>query len=395
MILGTPNSKDMTVAMMLGCGELGKEVVIELQRLGVYVVGVDRYPNAPAMQVAHESYVADMLDGDAIRVLVEQVKPHFIIPEIEAIATETLVMLESEGFNVVPTARAVNLTMNRQGIRTLVAEKLGIQTSPYAFADTYDEYKQAITDIGLPCVVKPIMSSSGKGQSTVMTIDDIDAAWDYSQEGGRTGAGRIIVEGFVEFDYEITLLTVKHINGVSFCSPIGHIQEDGDYRVSWQPAIMEYSVLDKAQQIAKTVVENLCSGTGRGIFGVELFIQGDEVYFSEVSPRPHDTGLVTLASQRFSEFALHARAVLGLPVNTEQSIYAASYALLAEGKSSNIRFGNLEEALDNKSVDVRFFGKQTVDGRRRVGVVLATHEHQLEAALEDAEEAAEKIEILL
>jgi phosphoribosylglycinamide formyltransferase 2 len=368
--IGTPFTPTATRVLLCGAGELGKEVVIEFKRLGVEVIACDRYPNAPAMQVADRAYSFSMLDGAELRRVIELERPHFIVPEIEAIATDTLVALEAEGFTVIPTARAARLTMNREGIRRLVAEELGIPTSTYRFADTPEEFGTAVADIGLPCVVKPIMSSSGKGQSLVRTADEIGAAWDYAQGGGRTGAGRVIVEGFIPFDYEITLLTVRHRDGTSFCAPIGHRQEDGDYRESWQPQPMTPAALARAQEIAGQVTAAL---GGRGIFGVELFVRGDEVIFSEVSPRPHDTGLVTLISQDLSEFALHARAILGLPIpEIRQLGPAASAALLVEGESDRVRFGNLAAALAEPGTDLRLFGKPQVQGRRRMGVALAT-----------------------
>lgn len=355
--------------MMLGSGELGKEVVIELQRFGCEVIAVDRYPNAPAMQVAHRSHVINMLDPAALRRIVEQERPQLIVPEIEAIATPALIELEQAGFTVIPTARAARLTMDREGIRRLAAEQLQIRTSPYRFADTEEEYRQAVRDIGMPCVVKPVMSSSGKGQSVVRTEADIPHAWKYSQLGGRAGVGRIIVEGFVKFDFEITLLTVRHNGQTSFCAPIGHLQIDGDYRESWQPQSMSEAALQESQRIAHAVTENL---GGNGIFGVELFVAGDEIYFSEVSPRPHDTGLVTLISQDLSEFALHARAILGLPIPViRQHGPAASCALLVAGESNNVRFENVERALAQPDTVVRLFGKPEVHGQRRMGVSLA------------------------
>ena len=355
--------------MMLGSGELGKEVVIELQRFGCEVIAVDRYSNAPAMQVAHRSHVINMLDPVALRQVVERERPHLIVPEIEAIATPALLELEKEGFTVVPTARAARLTMDREGIRRLAAEQLQLRTSPYRFADTEEEYRQAVRDVGMPCVVKPVMSSSGKGQSTVRTEADIPHAWKYSQAGGRTGAGRIIVEGFIKFDFEITLLTVRHNGQTSFCAPIGHLQVDGDYRESWQPQPMNDKALKESQRIAHAVTENL---GGNGIFGVELFVAGDDIYFSEVSPRPHDTGLVTLISQDLSEFALHARAILGLPIPAiRQNGPAASCALLVEGESKNVRFDNVERALTQPDTAIRLFGKPEVHGHRRMGVSLA------------------------
>lgn len=355
--------------MMLGSGELGKEVVIELQRFGCEVIAVDRYANAPAMQVAHRSHVINMLDPVALRQVVERERPSLIVPEIEAIATPALLELEKEGFTIVPTARAARLTMDREGIRRLAAEQLQLRTSPFRFADTEEEYLQAVREIGLPCVVKPVMSSSGKGQSTVRTQADIQRAWQYSQQGGRTGAGRVIVEGFVEFDFEITLLTVRHNGQTSFCAPIGHWQVDGDYRESWQPQPMSEAALQESQRIAHAVTENL---GGNGIFGVELFVAGDTIYFSEVSPRPHDTGLVTLISQDLSEFALHARAILGLPIPAiRQRGPAASCALLVEGESNNVRFENVERALTQPDTALRLFGKPEVRGHRRMGVSLA------------------------
>ncbi len=378
--------------MMLGCGELGKEVVIELQRLGVEVIAVDRYDNAPAMQVAHRRHVVSMLDGAALRRVIEQEKPHLIVPEIEAIATDTLVELEKEGYNVVPTARAARLTMNREGIRRLAAEELELPTSAYRFASTREEFDAAVVAIGLPCVVKPVMSSSGKGQSTVKTASDIDKAWRYAQEGGRAGAGRVIVEGFVDFDYEITLLTVRHRDGTSFCAPIGHRQERGDYRESWQPQAMSALALERAEVVARKITEGL---GGRGIFGVEMFVKGDEVIFSEVSPRPHDTGLVTLISQDLSEFALHARAILGLPIPViRQRGPSASVALLVEGHSTQVSFGNLETALQEPDTQLRLFGKPEVQGERRMGVTLA-QDDSIDAAISKALRVAAAIEVVL
>jgi len=367
--LGTPNAPGATRVLLLGSGELGKEVSIELMRLGCEVIAVDRYDNAPAMQVAHRSHVIDMLDGAAIRGVVEQEQPHFIVPEIEAIATDELLKLEQEGVTVVPTARAARLTMNREGIRRLAAEELGLNTSPYRFAGTREEYLAAVREVGLPCVVKPVMSSSGKGQSLVKQDQDIDAAWDYAQSGGRAGQGRVIVEGFVDFEYEITLLTVRHRNGTSFCAPIGHRQEDGDYRESWQPQPMNDAALVEAERQARAVTDAL---GGRGLFGVEFFVKGDQVWFSEVSPRPHDTGLVTLISQDLSEFALHARAILGLPVPLiEQRGPSASSVLMVKGESTDMRYGNLDEALAQPDTDLRLFGKPEVSGSRRLGVAVA------------------------
>ncbi|HEY7776113.1 MAG TPA: formate-dependent phosphoribosylglycinamide formyltransferase [Kineobactrum sp.] len=367
--IGTPLTPGATRVMLLGSGELGKEVAIELMRLGCEVIAVDRYANAPAMQVAHRSHVINMLDDQALRTLVELEQPQLIVPEIEAIATAELVKLEGEGWHVVPSARAAQLTMNREGIRRLAAEELGLATSPYRFAETHEDYLAAVAAIGLPCVIKPIMSSSGKGQTTVKTADDIEPAWAYAQSGGRTGAGKLIVEGFVDFDYEITLLTVRHRDGTSFCEPIGHRQEKGDYRESWQPQPMSDAALAEARRIAGAVTEAL---GGSGIFGVELFVKGDAVYFSEVSPRPHDTGLVTLISQNLSQFALHARAILGLPVPLiRQYGPSASAVLLVAGNSTDMRYGNLDFALAEPDTDLRLFGKPEVRGERRLGVALA------------------------
>ncbi|MBO1518962.1 formate-dependent phosphoribosylglycinamide formyltransferase [Oceanisphaera pacifica] len=388
--IGTPLSASATRVLLCGGGELGKEVAIELQRLGVEVIVVDRYANSPAMQVAHRAHVISMLDGPALRAVIEQEQPHLIVPEIEAIATDTLAELEQEGFTVVPTARATQLTMNREGIRSLAAEELGLATSPYRFAGTLSEFQAAVAEIGLPCVVKPIMSSSGKGQSTLRHQDDIKAAWDYAQEGGRAGGGRVIIEGFVEFDYEITLLTVRHAKGTSFCEPIGHLQEDGDYRTSWQPQAMSAAALAASQQMAEQVTSAL---GGYGVFGVELFIRGDEVLFSEVSPRPHDTGLVTLISQNLSEFALHARAILGLPVPLiRQYGPAASAVILPEGQSSQTQFGNLAGALAEPDTELRLFGKPEISGRRRMGVALALAD-DIDAAKAKACDCAAKVRV--
>lgn len=368
-MIGTPYTQGATRAMLLGSGELGKEVAIELQRLGVEVIAVDRYPNAPAMQVAHRSHVINMLDGEALKALIASEKPHLVIPEIEAIATQTLVELEAEGLKVVPTARATRLTMDREGIRRLAAETLALPTSPYVFCDSLTELQAALKVTGIPCVVKPVMSSSGKGQSVIRSPGDVQKAWDYAQSGGRAGEGRIIVEGFIDFDYEITLLTISAVDGIHFCAPIGHRQEDGDYRESWQPQAMSSLALDRAQHIAREVVQNL---GGFGLFGVELFIKGDEVYFSEVSPRPHDTGMVTLISQDLSEFALHVRAILGLPVGTiVQRGPSASAVILVEGESSNIGYSGLAEALAQPNTQLRLFAKPEIHGRRRLGVALA------------------------
>ncbi len=379
--IGTPLTPAATRLMLLGSGELGKEVAIEAQRLGVEVVAVDRYPDAPAMQVAHRSHVIDMLDPAALRALIELERPALVVPEIEAIATAELVRLEAEGQRVVPTARAARLTMDREGIRRLAAEQLGLPTSPYRFADDEAGYRAAVRALGLPCVVKPVMSSSGKGQSVVRAEADVAAAWAYAQSGGRAGAGRVIVEGFVAFDYEITLLTVRHAGGTAFCEPIGHLQVDGDYRESWQPQPMSAAALAESQRIAAAVTTEL---GGTGLFGVELFIRGDEVFFSEVSPRPHDTGLVTLISQDLSEFALHLRAILGLPVPAIRCVGpAASCAVLLEGESSQVAFHGIEAALAEPDTALRLFGKPEVRGRRRMGVTLA-----LGATLEEARRKA-------
>lgn len=377
-------------AMLLGSGELGKEVAIELQRYGVEVIACDKYANAPAMQIAHRSYVFNMLDGAALREVIEKEKPDHIIPEVEAIATDVLVELEKEGYNVTPTARAARLTMNREGIRRLAAEELGIKTSPYKFAETEKEFRKAIDEIGIPCVVKPIMSSSGHGQSTVKSPDQIDAAWREAQEGGRAGAGRVIVEGFVDFDYEITMLTVRSVAGTVCCQPVGHIQINGDYRYSWQPQPMSDKALESAKEIAKKVTDAL---GGYGIFGVELFIKGDEVIFSEVSPRPHDTGMVTMISQDLSEFGLHARALLGLPVS-DIRFYgpSASRAIVVEGDTDKIEMCNLEKVLEEPGVQIRIFGKPEIKGHRRMGVILATAD-SVEEARDKAERAYNKLEV--
>ena len=383
--IGTPLKENAFRVLFCGSGELGKEVVIELQRFGVEVIAVDRYANAPAMQVAHRSHVVDMLDGAALRSIIEAEKPNLIVPEIEAIATPELVKLEQEGYRVIPTARAVNLTMNREGIRRLAAEELGLATSPYRFAESKEEYLAAVEAIGMPLVVKPVMSSSGKGQSTVKSADDIEAAWDYAQTGGRAGKGRVIVEGFVDFDYEITLLTVKHRDGISFCDPIGHHQEDGDYRESWQPQPMSDKALARSREIAEAVASNL---GGYGVYGVELFVKGDEVWFSEVSPRPHDTGLVTLVSQDLSEFALHARAILGLPIPAiRQQGPSASAVILPEGDSDSVAYSGLEKALAQPDIFLRLFGKPELKGRRRMGVALASGS-SIDEAREKATQAA-------
>jgi phosphoribosylglycinamide formyltransferase 2 len=376
--------------MLLGSGELGKEVALELQRLGVEVVACDKYANAPAMHVADKALVFNMLDPKALRENIEREKPDHIIPEVEAIATQVLVELEKEGYNVTPTAHAAYLTMNREGIRRLAAEELGLMTSPYRFASDYSEFVDAVAAVGIPCVVKPIMSSSGHGQSVIKTQDDIERSWRIAQEGGRAGAGRVIVEGFVDFDYEITLLTVRSIAGTTFCEPVGHIQVDGDYRYSWQPQAMTAEVKNKAQEIAGKITSKL---GGYGIFGVELFVKGDDVIFSEVSPRPHDTGMVTMISQDMSEFALHARALLGLPVPEIRFFGpSASRAVVVEGESNCIEIGNLEKVLEEPGVQMRIFGKPEVKGHRRMGVILATAD-TVEEAREKAERAYGKLEI--
>lgn len=391
--IGTPLSPHATRVLLLGSGELGKEVAIELQRLGAEVIAADRYADAPAMQVAHRSHVLDMLDTFALRELIAKEKPDLVVPEIEAIHTETLVQLETEhGQKVVPTARAARLTMDREGIRRLAAETLGLPTSPYRFVDTLEEYREAIAVVGLPCVVKPVMSSSGKGQSTVREESQVEAAWEYAQTGGRAGAGRCIVEGFIDFDYEITLLTVRHAGGTDFCEPVGHLQRDGDYRESWQPQPMSPRALERAREIARTITDDL---GGWGVFGVELFVKGDEVWFSEVSPRPHDTGLVTLVSQDLSQFALHARAILGLPVPViRQHGPSASCALLASGHGVPV-FSGIDGALAAPDTALRLFGKPKVEGQRRVGVTLARGEDigQTRATARDAA-AAIGIELL-
>ncbi len=370
--IGTPLTGNATRVLLLGSGELGKEVAIELQRLGCEVIAVDRYANAPAMQVAHRSHVVNMLDAAALRQVIELEKPAYIVPEIEAIATAALVELETEGYTVIPTARAAQLTMDREGIRRLASEELQLPTSPYRFAEGRDDYLAAVREVGLPCVVKPVMSSSGKGQSLLRSESEIDAAWEYAQSGGRAGVGRVIVEGFVDFDYEITLLTVRHSGGTSFCAPIGHRQEAGDYRESWQPQQMSEQALARSQDVAQRITDAL---GGRGVFGVELFIKGDQVWFNEVSPRPHDTGLVTLVSQELSEFALHARAILGLPIpQIRQFGPSASAVIMADGRSESVNFGNLQQALSEPDTQLRLFGKPGVDGLRRMGVALARDE---------------------
>ena len=388
--IGTPLSPTATRVLLCGCGELGKEVVIELQRLGVEVIAVDRYANAPAMQVAHRSHVVNMLDGVALRAVIEAEKPHYIVPEIEAIATATLVELENEGFNVVPTARATQLTMNREGIRRLAAEELDLPTSPYHFADTYEDYAKAVADVGYPCVVKPVMSSSGKGQSLLRSDADLRKSWDYAQEGGRAGKGRVIVEGFIDFDYEITLLTVRHVGGTTFLEPVGHRQEKGDYQESWQPQAMSEKALAESQRVAKAVTDAL---GGRGLFGVELFVKGDQVWFSEVSPRPHDTGLVTLISQDLSQFALHARAILGLPIPVVRQFGpSASAVILPQGQSQQTSFANLGAALSEPDTAIRLFGKPEINGTRRMGVCLARDE-SVEAARAKATRASQAVKV--
>jgi len=382
--IGTPFTSTAKKALLCGSGELGKEVVIELQRYGVEVIALDAYADAPAMQVADRSHVVSMLDGAALRAIIEQEKPDLVIPEVEAIATDTLAELEAEGVaTIIPTARATQLTMNREGIRRLAAEELGLATSPYRFADTYEDYCEAISEIGMPCVIKPIMSSSGKGQSVVKSEADRETSWNYAQEGGRAGKGKVIIEGFVDFDYEITLLTVRHVDGTSFCDPIGHIQVDGDYRESWQPQPMSDAALENAKRIAGAVTASL---GGFGLFGVELFVKGDLVYFSEVSPRPHDTGMVTMISQDLPQFSLHARAILGLPIPSIRQFGAsASAVVLVEGNSDKVSFGNLNEALSASDTQLRLFGKPKVAGKRRMGVALA-----LGADIEEARKKARK-----
>ncbi len=388
--IGTTFTKSGKKAVLCGSGELGKEVALELQRYGVEVVALDKYANAPAMHIAHSSHVLSMLDGDALESVIREEKPDYIIPEIEAIATDRLVKLEADGFNVVPTAQATKLTMNREGIRRLAAETLGIPTSPYRFAETREEFDKAVAEIGIPCVVKPVMSSSGHGQSTIKSEDEIDNAWTVSQEGGRAGGGKVIVEGFVTFDYEITLLTVRHCAGTTFLQPVGHHQVGGDYRESWQPQAMSQSALEMAEAIAKSITDAL---GGYGIFGVELFVKGDEVIFSEVSPRPHDTGMVTMISQDMSEFSLHARAILGLPI-PEVKFYgpSASKAIVVEGNTTEYEFCNLDKVLEEPGVQIRLFGKPEIAGHRRVGVILATDD-SVAGALAKVERAYEKLQV--
>ena len=390
--IGTPHSTNATRVMLLGSGELGKELVIELQRLGCETIAVDRYDDAPAMQVAHRRHVLNMLDGRLLREVIEAEQPDYIVPEIEAIATSMLVELEQEGYHVIPTAEAALLTMNREGIRRLAAEELGLPVSPYQFAATHGEYLAAVDAVGLPCVVKPVMSSSGKGQSLVRDRLEVDTAWDYAQAGGRAGQGKVIVEGFVDFDYEITLLTVRHVGGTTFCAPIGHRQEAGDYHESWQPQAMTEAALAESQRIALAVTGAL---GGRGVFGVELFVKGDQAWFSEVSPRPHDTGMVTMISQDLSEFALHARAILGLPIPLIRQLGpSASAVLLVSGKSNNVSFGNIQQALVEPDTQLRLFGKPEVDGQRRMGVALARGE-TVDEARKKASRVAGSIDVSL
>ncbi|EKM25240.1 MULTISPECIES: formate-dependent phosphoribosylglycinamide formyltransferase [Vibrio] len=390
-MFGTATSTHATRVLLLGSGELGKEVAIECQRLGLEVIACDRYADAPAMQVAHRSYVVDMLDGQALEEIINKEQPAYVVPEIEAIATDKLVELEEKGLNVVPTAKATKLTMNREGIRRLAAEELALNTSPYQFADSFEDFKAAVEHVGIPCVVKPVMSSSGKGQSVIKSEEDVQTAWDYAQEGGRTGAGRVIVEGFIDFDYEITLLTVRAADGVHFCAPIGHRQEDGDYRESWQPQAMSDNAIKAAEYTAEKVVNAL---GGYGIFGVELFVKGDKVIFNEVSPRPHDTGMVTMISQEMSEFALHVRAFTGMPINNiVQYGPSASAVILGQGTSTDIRFDNVAKALAQPQTQVRLFGKPEIDGRRRLGVVL-TRRKTIEDSIEDAVNNASKVQIV-
>ncbi|NOJ18669.1 formate-dependent phosphoribosylglycinamide formyltransferase [Vibrio jasicida] len=390
-MFGTATSTHATRVLLLGSGELGKEVAIECQRLGLEVIACDRYADAPAMQVAHRSYVIDMLDGQALEELINKEQPAYVVPEIEAIATDKLVELEEKGLNVVPTAKATKLTMNREGIRRLAAEELALNTSPYQFADSFEDFKAAVEHVGIPCVVKPVMSSSGKGQSVIKSEEDVQTAWDYAQEGGRTGAGRVIVEGFIDFDYEITLLTVRAADGVHFCAPIGHCQEDGDYRESWQPQAMSDNAIKAAEYTAEKVVNAL---GGYGLFGVELFVKGDKVIFNEVSPRPHDTGMVTMISQEMSEFALHVRAFTGMPINSiVQYGPSASAVILGQGTSTDIRFDNIAKALAQPQTQVRLFGKPEIDGHRRLGVVL-TRRKTIEDSIEDAVNSASKVQIV-
>ena len=389
---GSALSNSATKALLLGSGELGKEIAIELQRLGIEVIAADSYANAPAMQVAHSFYVLNMLDGERLEDIIRKEQPDFIIPEVEAIATASLIKLEAEGFNIIPSARATQLTMDREGIRRLVAETLAVKTSPYIFTDNKEEYLKAVKNIGLPCVIKPVMSSSGKGQSVIKSAADLESAWAYSQEGGRSGAGRIILEGFVPFDYEITLLTVSAVDGIHFCAPIGHRQENGDYRESWQPQIMSELAVKKVQQIATKVVKEL---GGYGLFGMEFFIKDNDVYFNEVSPRPHDTGLVTLMSQDLSEFALHVRAILGLPIGTiSQYGPTASSVILGNGQSQDIKFSGLSQALGLVAgSQVRLFAKPNIEGTRRLGVGIARGEN-IAQAINNAKLVSSRIDVL-
>ena len=391
--IGTPFTSTAIKVLLCGSGELGKEVALELQRYGVEVIAVDAYADAPAMQVADRSHVISMLDGDALRAVIEAENPDFVVPEVEAIATDTLAAIEQDGIaTIIPTARATQLTMNREGIRRLAAEELGLLTSPYQFADTLEDFTAAIHAIGMPCVIKPIMSSSGKGQSVVKTEADIEASWNYAQAGGRAGKGKVIVEGFVDFDYEITLLTVRHVDGTSFCAPIGHIQVDGDYRESWQPQAMSEAALNSAQQMAEAVTGSL---GGYGLFGVELFVKNDTVIFSEVSPRPHDTGMVTMISQDLTQFALHARAILGLPIpSIRQFGPCASSVILVKGNSGQVSFGNLQQALSEPDTQLRLFGKPAVNGKRRMGVALARAE-TIDAARTKACRTSSAVEVQL
>ena len=390
---GTPFKPSAKKVLLCGSGELGKEVVIELQRYGVEVIALDSYENAPAMQVADRSHVVSMLDGLALRAIIEQEQPDLVVPEVEAIATDVLAELEAIGkTTIIPTARATQLTMNREGIRRVAAEDLGLRTSPYRFAETEEEFNRAVEEIGMPCVVKPIMSSSGKGQSTIKSAGQITQAWEYAQAGGRAGKGKVIVEGFVDFDYEITLLTIRHAGGTSFCDPIGHVQVDGDYRESWQPHPMSDNAIAEAREYARKITDSL---GGWGVFGVELFIKDDQVIFSEVSPRPHDTGMVTMISQDLSQFALHARAILGLPIPAiRQFGPSASNVILVEGESDNPSFSNLDTALAQPDVQLRLFGKPAVSGRRRMGVALARGD-SLENARSKAKSASSSVEVSL
>ena len=390
MTIGSPFTANATKVLLLGSGELGKEVAIEFQRYGIEVIAVDRYANAPAMHIAQRYHIIDMLDGQALESIIRDEQPDFIVPEIEAIATDKLIELEQQGFNVIPKARATQLTMDREGIRSLAAEQLGVPTSAFRFAENEQAFTQAVKEIGFPCVVKPVMSSSGKGQSVLRTDVDIHSAWEYAQSGGRAGSGKVIIESFVDFDYEITLLTVRAVDGIHFCQPIGHRQEDGDYRESWQPQRMSSLALKRSQQIAKTIVENL---GGYGLFGVELFVKGDDVYFSELSPRPHDTGMVTMISQGLSEFALHVRAILGLPIGQIEHLGpSASAVLLGDGESDHLSFDGLADALTVPYSQVRLFGKPSIKGRRRLGVAIC-HAKTVEESVENVKKVISKITI--